>query len=93
MGAHLVCIAMGLDQCRLLSERIHVEVEEALQVGFADDLSDAGHAGPNAQCIRFLVDNVPQYGYFPEEEKSIYICKGGAKKLPTLPLLTFGLTP
>ena len=54
-----------------------MEVEEALQVGFADDLSDAGHAGPNAQCIRFLVDNVPQYGYFPEEEKSIYICKGG----------------
>ena len=76
-----------------LPQRIHTEVKEALQVGFADDLSAAGHTGPNAQCMRFLVNNGPQYGYFPEEEKLIYICKGGMRKHPGLSLLQLGLTP
>ena len=56
-----------------LTERMHAAIVEALHIGFADDLSATGQVGPNAKCMRFLVGNRLQYGYFPEEVKSIYI--------------------
>ena len=59
----------------MLAERMHAAIVEALHIGFADDLSATGQVGPNAKCMRFLVGNRLQYGYFPEEVKSIYFWK------------------
>ncbi|KAL7523666.1 hypothetical protein ACHAXR_000280 [Thalassiosira sp. AJA248-18] len=39
-------------------------------------MAGAGSAAHNAECIDFLMKKGPRYGYFPEPEKSWYICKG-----------------
>ena len=59
-----------------LIERLNDAVPEALLPGYADDYTSAGEARVNASAMRFLGEHGPRYGYHPEPEKSVYVCKG-----------------
>ena len=58
-----------------LAEKMMVAIPDNLQPWYADDVSGAGNAVDNAECMLFLKENGPTYGYFPEPEKSLHICK------------------
>ena len=76
-----------------LVERMREEVPEeaeALQPLFVDDVTPVGPAGPNARCLKFLCDNDPRYGYFPEPEKPFYVCKGEDEGVAKMAFTGFG---
>ena len=58
-----------------LAERMQQAVPSALQPWFADDSAIAGTSEQCAECLEFLCEQGPDYGYFPEPEKSWHICK------------------
>ena len=82
-----ICFGIGLMP---LAEKMREEVPEALQPLFADDVTPVGPAGPNARCLKFLCDNGPRYGYFPEPEKSFYVCKGEDESVARMAFAGFG---
>ena len=57
--------------CEELAERF----PGVLRLWFADDAAKVGSARFNAQCLAFLVEHGPKYGYFPKPEKSFHVCK------------------
>ena len=75
-----------------LAEQMKATIPEALQPWYADDAAAAGEAVHNARCMNFLVENGPRYGYFPEPEKSHYICKGEDEAVARAAFAEFGLT-
>ncbi|KAL3795565.1 hypothetical protein ACHAWO_009861 [Cyclotella atomus] len=58
-----------------LAERMLEAVPGALQPWFADDSAVAGTSEQCADCLDFLCQEGPAYGYFPEPEKSWHISK------------------
>jgi len=69
----MFCYGVGLMP---LCEQMRAEVEGAVQPAYADDISSAGPAAANAKTLGLLRRAGPKYGYFPETDKSHYICKG-----------------
>ena len=59
-----------------LCQSMKVAIPQSIQPAYADDLSSTGKAQHNAECLDFLVKNGPAFGYFPEPDKSFYVCKG-----------------
>lgn len=58
-----------------LAERMKEAVPGALQPWFADDSAVAGTSEQCADCLAFLCQEGPDYGYYPEPEKSWHISK------------------
>ena len=58
-----------------LCKRMLLEVALGFQPLFADDLGAVGRAEHSAQCLAYLMNHGPKYGYYPLPEKSWYICK------------------
>jgi len=58
-----------------LSESLRRAVPAVRQLWYADDLAMVGEAAAIATCMRTLQDLGPKYGYFPEPEKSILVCR------------------
>lgn len=58
-----------------LCEELARAYPEVLRLWFADDAAKVGSARLNAQCLAFLVEHGPKYGYFPKPEKSFHVCK------------------
>ena len=53
-----------------------VSRKDAIKPAYADDIDSTGEAQYNAECLRLLERHGPIFGYFPEPDKSIYVCKG-----------------
>jgi hypothetical protein len=51
-------------------------VPKVLQPWYADD-AGCGEAEHNARLLRLLYEKGPEFGYYPEPDKSQYICKKG----------------
>ena len=75
-----------------LAEGMRAEIPEALQPWFADDSGSAGRANDNARCLKYLCVHGPQYGYFPEPEKSWYVCKLRDEEVAKAAFAALGLT-
>ena len=75
-----------------LCEQMRAQVPESLQTWFADDGAATGEAVHGARCLDFLVREGPKYGYYPEPEKSWYICKGEDEEVAKQAFEEFGLT-
>ena len=71
------CFAMNLYGVALLplAEAMKTDIPSSLQPWYADDTGAAGEAASNAECLRYLLEHGPRYGYFVEPSKSTYICK------------------
>ncbi|KAL7531966.1 hypothetical protein ACHAXR_006015, partial [Thalassiosira sp. AJA248-18] len=74
-----------------LAEQMREKIPTVLQTWFADDMAGAGSAAHNAECLDFLMKNGPRYGYFPEPEKSWYICKGEDEADARAAFASFGI--
>ncbi|KAL7523344.1 hypothetical protein ACHAXR_000135, partial [Thalassiosira sp. AJA248-18] len=74
-----------------LAEQMRTEIPTVLQTWFADDMAGAGSAAHNAECLDFLMKKGPRYGYFPEPEKSWYICKGEDEAVARAAFASFGI--
>ena len=59
-----------------LCERLHTSITLSTSLNYVDGSASFGQAAHNAECLSFLVEAGPKYGYFPSPEKSFYICKG-----------------
>lgn len=66
------CFCVGLMP---LVEQMHEAVPETLKPAYCDDISATGRAEHNARVLAFLSQRGPDYRYFPEPDKSIYICR------------------
>lgn len=73
-----------------LAEKMHEEVPEALQPLSVNDITPVGlaAAGSNARCLKFLVDHGPDYEYFPEPDKSLYVYKGENEQVARMAFTT-----
>jgi hypothetical protein len=56
-------------------KRMHEAVPDALAPAYVDDTAAVGKAVHNAECLSYLLRHGPRYGYFPDPEKSWYVCK------------------
>ena len=68
----MVCYGIALMP---LAEHGKDEIGGLLEPWYADDLAGLGEAEDNARLLRLLYEKGPDFGYFPEAEKSHYICK------------------
>ena len=57
-----------------LAEHLRRNVPEVLTPWYADDAAGAGLVDGCAEALRFLIEYGPNYGYYPEPEKSYFIC-------------------
>ncbi len=71
------CLAMNLYGVVLLplAERMWTDIPSSLQPWYAGNTGAAGDAASNVECLRYLIQHGPRYGYFVEPAKSTYICK------------------
>ena len=67
----MVCYGIALMP---LAEWLRTEVPGALQPWYADDLSGIGTATDNATVLQLLKEKGPYVGYYPEPDKSHYVC-------------------
>jgi hypothetical protein len=58
-----------------LAEHLRRRCPGVLTPWYADDAASAGNAALCAEALKFLTKYGPIYGYYPEPEKSYYICK------------------
>ena len=58
-----------------LCKHMLLELAHGFQPWFADDLRAVGRAEHSAQCLAYLMNHGPKYGYYPLPENSWYICK------------------
>ncbi|KAL7543292.1 hypothetical protein ACHAXR_013157 [Thalassiosira sp. AJA248-18] len=88
------CRAMSIYGVGLmpLAASMRETIPEALQPWFADDAAGAGKAVHNAQCLAFLMEHGPKYGYFPEPDKCYYICKAEDEPVAKAAFEQHGLT-
>eukprot|EP00957_Ditylum_brightwellii_P117734 8981842-Ditylum_brightwellii.AAC.1 len=61
-----------------LAEIIQVAEKEVLAPFYTDDVGLDGPVGRNAKLLGILVEHGPDFGYFPEPEKSIHVCNNVA---------------
>ena len=57
-----------------LAEHLRKTFPDILQPWYADDSALMGQHKDNAACLKALSTAGPWFGYFPEPEKSWYIC-------------------
>jgi len=71
------CRAMSVYGVALmpLANKMLQAVPAAVQPWYADDSGSVGEARHSAACLKFLIEYGPQYGYVPEPEKTIHVCK------------------
>ena len=74
-----------------LSEELARAFPEIVNLWFADDEANVGSASQNAQCLAFLVEHGPIYGYFPKPEKSLHVCKKEDEEVARREFLSRGL--
>ena len=84
--AHVILAEEGLSQCDPLAmalygvallplaEKLKRAVPEVAVPWFADDVATVGNLSDCALALEFLCEVGPQYGYFPEPEKTHVIC-------------------
>ena len=58
-----------------LCKHMLLELAHGFQPWSADDLRAVGRAEHSAQCLAYLMNHGPKYGYYPLPEKSWYIYK------------------
>ena len=58
-----------------LCKHMLLELAHGFQPWFADDLRAVGRAEHSAQCLAYLMNHGPKYGYNPLPEKSWCLCK------------------
>jgi hypothetical protein len=74
-----------------LAEHLRRAVPEALTPWYADDSAAAGQAENCARCLAFLQEFGPFYGYYPEPEKSYFICTKEEEAQAKLAFYSYGL--
>ena len=67
----MVCYGIALMP---LAEWLREQVPGALQPWYADDVSGVGTASDNATVLQLLKEKGPYFGYYPEPDKSHYVC-------------------
>ena len=72
-GDVLAMILYGITTLPLL-EQVREDVPGAFVPMYADDLASGGAARRNASVMQSLILHGSDYGYYPEPEKSWYIC-------------------
>eukprot|EP00956_Cyclotella_meneghiniana_P023353 scaffold45380_cov85-Cyclotella_meneghiniana.AAC.2 len=58
-----------------LAEKAKAHADEATTPWFADDSAGIGHVEDCAAFLEYLTKDGPIYGYYPEPEKSYFVCK------------------
>ena len=74
-----------------LCKHMLLELAHGFQPWFADDLRAVGRAEHSAQCLAYLMNHGPKYGYYPLPEKSWYICKVDDEAVAKEAFVTQGL--
>lgn len=74
-----------------LAEHLRKAVPDALTPWYADDSAAAGQAEQCARALRFLETFGPIYGYYPEAEKSYFICKEEDEPQAKVAFYSYGL--
>ncbi|KAL3768952.1 hypothetical protein ACHAWO_004062 [Cyclotella atomus] len=74
-----------------LAEHLKRAIPEALTPWYADDSAAAGPAESCARALVFLQEFGPYYGYYPEPEKSYFICTAEEEAQAKVAFYSYGL--
>ena len=74
-----------------LSEQLEMTVPKALQPWYANNLGTTGTAIANTRCLDFIQRRGPKYGYHPEPQKSVCVCKGEDETMACQAYKEYGL--